>query len=39
MLTIEQIRKALGKEFDYLSDSEVEQIWTEMYNFWDMIVY
>lgn len=34
MLSIEQIRKTLWNEFSNLTDTEIEQIWIEMLNFW-----
>ncbi len=38
MLTIEQIRKALWEDFSKLTDTEIEQIWTEMFNFWSIML-
>jgi len=38
MLTIEQIRKTLWEDFSNLTDTEIEQIWTDMLNFWSMML-
>lgn len=38
MLSKEQIRKALWKDFSNLTDTEIEQIWIEMLNFWTMML-
>lgn len=38
MLTIEQTRKALWKEFSNLADKEIEQIRDEMFNFWSIMI-
>ena len=38
MLTIEQIRKTLWEDFSNLKDTEIEQIWTEMLNFWSIML-
>ncbi len=34
MLSVEQTRKTLWNKFSHLTDSEIEQIRDEMYNFW-----
>ncbi len=38
MLTVEQIRKTLWEDFSHLTDSEIEQIWIEMFNFWSLML-
>ncbi len=38
MLTVEETRKSLWKEFSNLSDNEIKQIRDEMYNFWILMI-